>query len=194
MPTITRESLLSLEAYAKARPELRAQAIAHKRARSLHIGDHVTLLFEDETTIRYQIQEMLRIEKQFEEGGIQDELDAYNPLIPDGRNFKATMLIEYEDESERRVALTKLKGIEDRTWLQVEGSARVYAAADEDMERENAEKTSAVHFLRFELSEEMAAALKYGVSLTAGVDHAEYRYTVEPVSAELRAALVKDLR
>ncbi len=194
MPAITRESLLSLEAYAKARPDLRAKAIAHKRLRTLHIGPHVTLLFEDETTIRYQIQEMLRIEKQFEEEGIQDELDAYNPLIPDGRNFKATMLIEYEDEAERRAALAKLKGIEDRTWVQVEGSAKIYAVADEDMERENADKTSAVHFLRFELTEDMAAALKYGVSLSAGVDHTEYRHTIEPVSAELRAALAQDLR
>ena len=194
MPAITRESLLSLEAYAKARPEIRAKAIAHKRARSLHIGDHVTLLFEDETTVRYQIQEMLRIEKQFEEAGIQDELDAYNPLIPDGRNFKATMLIEYEDENERREQLAKLKGIEDRTWIQVEGSPRVYAVADEDLERENEQKTSAVHFLRFDLTEEMAAALKYGVSLSAGVDHPQYRHALEPVGAELRAALVKDLR
>jgi hypothetical protein len=145
---------------------------AHKRLRTVHIGEHVTLLFEDETTIRYQIQEILRVEKQFEEAGILDELEAYNPLIPDGRNFKATMLIEYAEESDRRLALTKLKGIEDKTWIQVEGSKKVYAIADEDLERENETKTSAVHFLRFELSEEMAAALKYGVSLSMGVDHA----------------------
>lgn len=194
MPAITRESLMSLEAYAKARPEFRAKAIAHKRARTLHIGDHVTLLFEDETTIRYQIQEMLRIEKQFEEAGIQDELDAYNPLIPDGRNFKATMLIEYADENERRAQLTRLKGIEVCTWIQVEGSPRVYAIADEDMERENEEKTSAVHFLRFEFSEEMAAALKYGVSLSIGVDHPNYRAAIEPLSSAARNALVSDLR
>ena len=193
MNPITRESLMTLEAYAKARPEFRAMAIAHKRLRTVHIGGHVTLLFEDETTVRYQIQEMLRIEKAFEVSAIQDELDAYNPLLPDGRNFKATMLIEYDDENERRVALTRLKGIEDKTWVQVEGSPKVYAIADEDLQRENETKTSAVHFLRFELSEEMAAALKYGVSLTMGVDHAQYAATT-PVTNETRAALKADLR
>ena len=193
MNPITRENLMTLEAYARARPEFRARAMAHKRLRTVHIGEHVTLLFEDETTVRYQIQEMLRIEKAFEERSIQDELDAYNPLVPDGRNFKATMLIEYGDESERRVALTQLKGIEGRTWVQVEGSSRVYAIADEDLERENETKTSAVHFLRFELSEEMAAALKYGVSLTMGVEHPQYTANMQ-VSRETRAALVADLR
>ena len=191
-PKITRESLMTLEAYAKARPEFRTQAIAHKRRRTVHIGDHVTLLFEDELTIRYQIQEMLRIEKTFEERGIQDELDAYAPLVPDGRNFKATMLIEYADESERKVALTRLKGIEKRVWVQVEGSPRVHAIADEDLERENETKTSSVHFLRFELNEEMAAALKYGVSLSMGIDHSQYN-AESPVSNETRAALVADL-
>jgi hypothetical protein len=194
MSAISRESLMSLEAYAKARPEFRSKAIAHKRLRTVHIGEHVTLLFEDETTIRYQIQEILRVEKQFEEAGILDELEAYNPLIPDGRNFKATMLIEYAEESDRRLALTKLKGIEDKTWIQVEGSKKVYAIADEDLERENETKTSAVHFLRFELSEEMAAALKYGVSLSMGVDHANYSAKVEPIHADTRAALVRDLK
>jgi hypothetical protein len=194
MQKITRESLMSLEAYAKARPEFRARAIAHKRLRSVHIGDHVTLLFEDDVTIRYQIQEILRVEKQFEEQGILDELEAYNPLIPDGRNFKATMLIEYEDDAERRAALIRLKGIEDKTWIQVEGSKKVYAIADEDLERENETKTSAVHFLRFELTEEMAAALKYGVLLSMGVDHANYTAKVEPISPETRNALVKDLK
>ena len=193
MNPITRESLMTLEAYAKARQEFRVRAIAHKRLRTVHIGEHVTLLFEDETTVRYQIQEMLRIEKAFEESAIQDELDAYNPLLPDGRNFKATMLIEYDDETERRVALTKLKGIEDKTWVQVEGLPKVYAIADEDLKRENETKTSAVHFLRFELSEEMAAALKYGVSLTMGVDHAQYS-AVAPVNNPTRAALKADLR
>ncbi len=190
---ITRESLMSLEAYAKARPEFRAKAMAHKRLRSIHIGEHVTLLFEDELTVRYQIQEMLRIEKTFEEAGIQDELDAYIPLIPTGREFKATMLIEYAEEAERRVALTQLKGIEDKTWVQVEGCKKVYAIADEDLERENDVKTSAVHFVRFPLSEEMASALKYGVSLSTGVDHARYTAT-EQVSNETRNALVADLR
>ena len=193
MKRITRENLMTLEAYARARPEFRAAAIAHKRLRSVHIGDHVTLFFEDETTVRYQIQEMLRIEKTFEESGIQDELDAYNPLVPDGRNFKATMLIEYADESERRFALTQLKGIEDRAWLQVEGSAKVYAIADEDLSRENDTKTSAVHFLRFEFSEEMAAALKYGVSLNMGVDHPQYSANTQ-VNNDTRSALVADLR
>jgi len=194
MPKISRESLMSLEAYAKARPEFRSKAIAHKRLRTVHIGEHITLLFEDETTIRYQIQEILRAEKQFEQAGIQDELDAYGPLIPDGRNFKATMLIEYTEEAERRVALTRLKGIEDKTYIQVEGSKKVYAIADEDLERETDTKTSAVHFVRFELTEEMAAALKYGVSLSMGVDHLNYTQKLEPISNDTRNALVKDLR
>ena len=192
MKKITRESLMSLETYAKARKEFRANAIAHKRLRTVHIGEHVTLLFEDEMTIRYQIQEVLRVEKTFEETGIQDELDAYTPLVPNGRNFKATMLIEYVDEAERRVALTKLKGIENATWIQVEGSNKVYAIADEDLQRENETKTSAVHFLRFELSQEMAAALKYGVSLAMGVDHSQYTATME-VNNQTRVALVQDL-
>ena len=192
MKKITRESLMSLEAYAKARKEFRANAIAHKRLRTVHIGEHVTLLFEDEMTIRYQIQEILRVEKTFEEAGIQDELDAYTPLVPSGRNFKATMLIEYVDEAERRVALTKLKGIENATWIQVEGSNKVYAIADEDLQRENETKTSAVHFLRFELSHEMAAALKYGVSLAMGADHSQYTATME-VNNQTRVALVQDL-
>ncbi len=192
MKKITLQNLMSLEAYAKARKEFRANAIAHKRLRSVHIGDHVTLLFEDEMTIRYQIQEVLRVEKTFEEAGIQDELDAYTPLIPNGRNFKATMLIEYVDEVERRFALTKLKGIEDKTWIQVEGSKKIYAIADEDLLRENETKTSAVHFLRFELTEEMAAALKYGVSLAMGVNHPQYTVAME-VNNQTRVALVRDL-
>jgi uncharacterized protein DUF3501 len=193
MAKLSRDSLLTLEAYAKQRKDFRAQVIAHKKPRTVHLGEHVTLLFEDELTIRYQVQEMLRVEKIFEEEGIQDELDAYNPLIPDGRNFKATMLLEYEDVEERRVALAKLKGIEDKTWVKVEGSPRVYAIADEDLERENEEKTSSVHFLRFELTPEMAEALKYGVGLSMGIDHPEYNVSLDPVSPETRAALVKDL-
>ena len=171
MQKLTRDSLMTLEAYAKARKGFRAQVIAHKKNLTVHLGDHVTLIFEDELTIRYQIQEMLRIEKIFEEDGIQDELDAYNPLVPDGRNFKATMLIEYEDERERREALAKLRGVEDRVWVRAEGCAPVHAIADEDLERENDVKTSSVHFLRFELTREMADALKYGVALAIGVDH-----------------------
>jgi len=193
MPKLSPASLMTLEAYAKARKEFRVQVIAHKKTRTVHLGDHVTLIFEDELTMRYQVQEMLRAEKIFEERGIQDEIDAYNPLIPDGRNFKATMMIEYEDVEERRVALGKLKGIEDKAWVRVEGSSRVYAIADEDLERANDEKTSAVHFLRFELTKEMAEALKYGVGLAIGIDHPHCQASLDPVSPEIRAALVKDL-
>jgi hypothetical protein len=184
---------MTLEAYARARNEFRARVIAHKKARRVHLGEHVTLAFEDELTMRYQIQEMLRIERIFEEEGIRGELDAYNPLIPDGSNFKATMLIEYDDVDERRRALARLKGIEDRVYVQVEGCPRVHAIADEDLERENEEKTSAVHFLRFELTREMVAALKYGVSLGMGVDHPNCRAEIPRVGAETRAALVADL-
>jgi hypothetical protein len=191
---IARESLLSLEAYARQRNEFRAKVMAHKRDRTVHLGAHVTLIFEDEQTIRYQIQEMLRIERTFEEQGIRDELEAYTPLLPDGRNFKATMMIEYADAEERKDALSKLKGIEDRVWIQVEGSARVYAIADEDLERENEEKTSAVHFLRFELDDEMARALKYGVALSLGVDHQNYQAELGAVAANVRASLTQDLR
>jgi hypothetical protein len=193
MNKIARDSLMTLEAYAKNRKEFRAKVLAHKKNRIVHLGEHVTLVFEDELTIRYQVQEMLRVEKIFEEDGIQDELDAYNPLIPDGRNFKATMLIEYEDVEERKAALAQMKGIEDKVWVRVEGLARVYAIADEDLERENDVKTSSVHFLRFELSKEMADALKYGMALAIGVDHPAYTATVDPLPAEIRSALVKDL-
>jgi Protein of unknown function (DUF3501) len=193
MPKLTKDSLLTLEAYAKARKELRSKVIAHKKHRTVHLGDHVTLLFEDELTIRYQVQEMLRVEKIFEEQGIQDEIEAYNPLIPDGRNFKATMLIEYEDIEERRGALARLRGIEDKTWIRVEGSPRLFAIADEDLERETDEKTSSVHFLRFELTQEMAKSLKYGVGLAIGVDHPYYDAALDPLPPEIRDALVKDL-
>ena len=193
MEKISRDSLMTLEAYAKARKEFRARVLAHKKQRVVHLGEHVTLIFEDELTVRYQVQEMLRVERIFEEAGIQDELDAYNPLIPDGRNFKATMLIEYEDVEERRRALARLKGIEERTWVRVEGCPQVFAIADEDLERENEEKTSSVHFLRFELTPEMAEALKYGVGLAVGVDHPQYSAKVDPLPAEMRAALARDL-
>ena len=194
MPAIQRDSLLSLEAYAKERPSFRAEVLAHKKPRTVHLGEHVTLLFEDELTIRYQIQEMLRIEKTFEEEGIRDELDAYNPLVPDGSNFKATMLIEYDDVIERRRALAALRGIETRTYVQVEGFPKVYAVADEDLERDNDEKTSSVHFLRFELDAAMIAALKQGAPLGMGVDHPRYTIAVPAVAAETRAALTADLR
>ena len=193
MAHITRDSLLTLEAYAKTRKEFRERVLAHKRNRAVHLGEHLTLLFEDELTIRYQIQEMLRVEKTFEEAGIQDELDAYNPLIPDGTNWKATMLIEYEDVAERRSALAALKGIEDRVWVQVEGCARVYAIADEDLERENEEKTSSVHFVRFELERDMIAALKGGAPLALGTDHPAYAFTLARVPEPLRQALLADL-
>ena len=193
MPAITRESLLTLEAYAKTRAEFRARVLAHKKRRTVHLGAHVTLLFEDELTVRYQIQEMLRIEKTFEEAGIRDELDAYNPLVPDGANFKATMLIEYEDPGERKAALARLIGIEDRVWVQVEGCPKVFAIADEDLPRETDDKTSAVHFVRFELTPEMVAALKYGVGLGMGVDHPAYAAAIPALAADVRSALVADL-
>ncbi len=190
---ITRDSLMTLEAYAKARKEFRTRVLAHKRPRTIHLGEHATLLFEDELTVRYQVQEMLRIEKIFEDQGIVDELAAYNPLVPDGSNFKATMLLEYEDENERKTALAKLKGIEDRVWLQVEGCLKVWAIADEDLDRENETKTSAVHFLRFELTQEMVAALKHGVALGVGVDHPNYQAAIPAVGAASREALIADL-
>lgn len=193
MPAITRDSLLTLEAYAKARNDFRTQVLEHKKPRTVHLGEHVTLLFEDELTIRYQIQEMLRIEKTFEDAGIQDELGAYNPLVPDGTNLKATMLIEYEDVDERKLALTKLKGVENRTYVAVEGCPKVYAVADEDLPRENDEKTSAVHFLRFELTTEMIAALKRGAGLGIGVDHPNCTVAVPGLAAETRASLCADL-
>jgi len=193
MVQIARDSLMTLEAYAKARPQFRARVLAHKKLRTVHLRDHVTLIFEDELTIRYQIQEMLRIEKTFEEAGIQDELDAYNPLLPDGANFKATMLIEYDDVEERRHALARLKGIERRVWIEVEGEPKVFAIADEDLDRETAEKTSAVHFLRFELTPAMVGALKRGSALGMGIDHPEYQARIPSVPEQTRAALIADL-
>ena len=193
MPAITRDSLLSLEAYAKVRNDFRAKVLAHKKPRSVHLGEHVTLLFEDELTIRYQIQEMLRIEKTFEEAGIVEELEVYGPLVPDGSNFKATMLIEYEDVEERKRALARLRGIEARVYVQAEGCPRVYAIADEDLPRENQEKTAAVHFLRFELTAQMVAALKRGGGLGMGVDHPEYPAAIPAVDEATRIALLADL-
>lgn len=193
MPKLTRDSLMSLEDYAKARASLRAEVIAHKKLRTICLGDHVTLIFEDELTMRYQVQEMLRTERIFEEAGIQEEIDAYNPLIPDGTNWKATLMIEYTDEAERRVMLTRLKGIEDRVWVQAADHPRIYAIADEDLERENEEKTSAVHFLRFELDAASIAALKAGAALGIGVDHDEYTTEITPLAATVREALVRDL-
>ena len=193
MPQISRDSLLSLEAYARQRNEFRARVIAHKSLRTLHLGEHITLIFEDELTIRYQIQEMLRIERTFEEAGIRDELDVYNPLIPDGGNFKATMLIEYTDVGERERMLAQLNGVEHRVWVQAEGGQRVHAIADEDLERANDAKTAAVHFLRFQLDEETSKSLKRGAALAVGVDHPEYAFTLQVVDSPVRASLVADL-
>lgn len=192
MATITRDSLLSLEAYARQRKEFRARVLQHKRDRTVHAGDHVTLLFEDELTIRYQIQEMLRIEKTFEDAGIQDELDAYNPLVPDGSNLKATMLVEYEDADERRRALERLKGVEHHVWLRVGELPVVHAIADEDLDRSNEQKTSSVHFLRFELDAPMIAGFKAGQRAVVGVDHPEYHAEVA-LADNVRAALAADL-
>ncbi len=193
MPHIARESLLTLEAYAKERQAFRRRVLEHKKPRTVHLGAHLTMLFEDELTVRYQIQEMLRIEKTFEEAGIRDELEAYNPLVPDGQNWKATLLVEYEDAAERKLALSRLQGIEDRVWVQVAGQPRVAAIADEDLERETADKTSSVHFVRFELTAAMIAALKAGAELSMGVDHPHYHATLDPVPAATRRTLLADL-
>jgi Protein of unknown function (DUF3501) len=188
---IKRDSLMSLEAYARGRDEFRAKVIAHKKNRTVHLGANVTLLFEDELTIRYQVQEMLRIERIFEDQGIQHELDSYNPLIPDGGNWKATMLIEYPEAEERRRMLALLKGVERRVWVQV-GGARVFAVADEDLERENDDKTSSVHFLRFELDVEARGALRRGGAVAMGIDHPSYDVRAE-IGAATRDALAGDL-
>jgi Protein of unknown function (DUF3501) len=190
---VTRDSLMTLEAYSKARSDFRKQVLEHKKLRTIGLGDHVTLLFEDELTVRYQIQEMLRVEKIFDEEGIQHEIDSYNPLIPDGNNFKATMLIEYTDENIRRKMLTQLKGIERKIFVQVEGAKKVYAIADEDLERENEDKTSAVHFLRFQLDADMVKSLQYGVALSMGVEHENYVAILAPLPASYQQALLKDL-
>jgi len=193
MPQITRDSLMTLEAYSRARADFRARVLAHKQHRTVQLGEHVRLIFEDELTVRYQIQEMLRAERIFEEEGIEEELSAYNPLIPDGGNWKATMMIEYPDETERRQALAQMIGIEDRVWIQVAGFPRVYAIADEDLERETDVKTSSVHFLRFELEAPMAKALKRGVDVAIGVDHPAYSATIAAVDRAMRASLAEDL-
>ena len=193
MPKLSHADLMTLEAYAKARPTLRTEVIAHKKNRSIALGEHVTLIFEDELTIRYQIQEMLRVERIFEEAGIQDELDAYNPLIPDGHNWKATMLIEYTDVTERQIMLARLKGIEDKLWVQTSGQSKIYAIADEDMERANEEKTSAVHFIRFELDSASVDAIKSGAAISMGIDHPDYPIQIPALAENNRSALAKDL-
>jgi hypothetical protein len=193
MQRLARQDLMSLEQYAIERPRLRNEIIAHKRLRNVQVGPNTTWCFEDRTTIRYQILEMLRAERIFESEGIQSELDAYNPLIPDGSNWKVTMLLEFPDPEERRLALSKLIGIEDRCWVRVSEMEQVFAVADEDLDRENDEKTSAVHFLRFELSPSMVQSMKSGAPLSIGVDHGSYRHAVSPLPAAVRDALSRDL-
>lgn len=190
---ITADNLMSLEAYSKFRKTHKAEVLAHRKLRSVHLGDHITLQFESETTIRYQIQEMLRIEKIFEEEGIQQEIDAYAPLVPDGSNWKATMLIEYPDVNERKRELARLIGVEDRMFIEVEGHARVYAIADEDLDRENDEKTSAVHFVRFEFDAATKAAIKAGAAAKLGCDHTYYPAHT-PIAEDTLASLAGDLK
>ena len=190
---ITPDSLMTLEAYAKWRKLHKGEIIAHRRLRAVHLGEHITVQFESELSMRYQIQEMLRIEKIFEEEGIQSEIDAYAPLVPDGSNWKATMLIEYPDVNERRRELARLIGVQDRMFVEVEGHPRVYAIADEDLPRDNEEKTSAVHFLRFELTPAMRQAVRSGAAVKIGCDHTNYPAHVA-VSPETLASLAGDLR
>jgi hypothetical protein len=192
MQKLTRNDLLTLEAYANQRQDFRTKVIEHKKPRTVPLGSHVTLLFEDRLTIQYQVQEMLRVERIFETAGIEDELAAYNPLIPDGTNLKATLLIEYEDIAERKRALAELIGIEDKIWMRIDGFDPVHSIADEDLERETESKTSAVHFLRFEFTPEMIAAAKAGADMAVGVDHSHYSANVDPLPEATRATLVAD--
>ncbi|MGW8309946.1 MAG: DUF3501 family protein [Thiogranum sp.] len=193
MDKLTRSDLYSLEQYAVARPEFRARVMTHKKDRRIPLGDIAALYFEDRLTMQYQIQEMLRAERIFEAEGIQEELDAYNPLIPDGRNLKATFMIEVADEQERRLVLARLKGIENEVWIRVDAFEPVFAIADEDLDRENEEKTSSVHFLRFELTDDMAAAFAAGAALGVGISHVDYTYQLEPVPENIRVSLAADL-
>ena len=192
MQKLTRDDLYSLEDYAQVRGDFRAKVMAHKKNRQVPIGAHATLYFEDRLTMQYQVQEMLRVERIFEREGIEEELGAYNPLIPDGSNWKATFMIEYGNEDERRDALARLIGVEERAWVQVGDRARVWAIADEDLERTAADKTSSVHFLRFELTPEMVAAAKAGAAIAMGIDHPEYRYEVVTAPGA-RESLIADL-
>jgi hypothetical protein len=193
MQKLVETDLLSLERYSRERADFRARVMAHKKNRQLDVGPSTLWLFEDRLTVQYQVQEMLRTERIFEAEGIAEELAAYNPLIPDGRNWKVTLLIEFPDPEVRRVQLEKLRGVEDRCWVQVSGFPRLHAIADEDLERENETKTSAVHFLRFELEEPMVAALKGGATLAAGVDHPDYQHQIAALPDNVRAALLADL-
>ena len=193
MQKLTREDLYSLEQYADLRPDFRQKVMEHKKDRRLMLGTNATLYFEDRMTMHYQVQEMLRIERIFEADGINEELDAYNPLIPDGSNWKATFMIEFPDVEERQQMLAQLVGVEDRVYMQVADFDRVYPIADEDLERDTEQKTSAVHFLRFELPSEQSAALQSGASLIAGIDHDNYRVEISPVPDNIRESLVNDL-
>lgn len=192
MNKLTREDLMTLEEYAKQRATFRASVLEHKKPRQIALGEHCTLYFEDRLTMQYQIQEMLRIERIFEEEGINDELNAYNPLIPDGSNLKATFMIEYPDVDERKGALEKLIGIEDKVWIQVNGHDKVYAIADEDLERETSEKTSSVHFMRFEFAKDMVKSAKSGIAIAMGIDHPAYQVTIRVLPEASRKALVAD--
>jgi hypothetical protein len=192
MEKLTREDLYSLEKYAEIRPEFRSRVIDHKKNRNVPIGPHATLYFEDRQTIQYQIQEMLRIERIFEADGIQEELDVYTPLIPDGTNCKATFMIEFEDSAERKAALAKMIGIERSVQIKVDGFDPVTPIANEDLERETEEKTSSVHFLRFEFSPEMITAAKQGASISVAIDHPAYHYQTDALPESTRASLVND--
>jgi Protein of unknown function (DUF3501) len=193
MNKLTRSDLYSLEKYAEVRPQFRSQVMAHKKNRQVAIGPNATLYFEDRLTMQYQVQEMLRIERIFEAGGINDELEAYNPLIPDGSNWKATFMVEFPDIEERREALKRLKGIETRVWARVAGFEPVRPYADEDLEREDEDKTSSVHFLRFELTPEMVKAVKQGAAIAMGIDHPAYTHQLDPVPQAARDSLAQDL-
>lgn len=192
MSKLTPANLLSLEDYSKQRADFRSKVMAHKKNRQVHLGDHATLYFEDSLTMQYQVQEMLRIERIFEEEGINEELAAYNPLIPDGSNLKATFMVEYEDVDERKAALAKLIGIENKVWIQVAGFEKVYPFANEDLERTTEEKTSSVHFLRFEFTPDMIAAAKQGADMAMGIEHENYYVEMNPVATNIRDALVAD--
>lgn len=193
MEKLSREDLMSLEEYAEVRPEYRAKIMQHKKNRVVQVGPNATLHFEDRLLMQYQVQEMLRAERIFEAAGIQEELDAYNPLIPDGQNWKATFMIEFDDPEERKVKLAKMIGVELKVWMQVKGFDRVYPIADEDLERETEEKTSSVHFLRFELSEEMCKAVKEGTDISLGIDHPAYNHALQPLPDNVRASLAEDI-
>jgi len=193
MSKLSPQDLYSLEEYARIRPEFRARVMAHKQHRRVPIGEHATLYFEDALTMQYQVQEMLRIERIFEADGIQDELDVYNPLIPDGNNWKATFMVEYEDEAERKQALARLIGIERGLWVQVDGFDQVYPIANEDLDRETEDKTSSVHFVRFELSPEMVTSAKNGSRVSMGIEHTAYNHSITDIPSEIKHSLIADL-